>query len=57
MVGIEFLWGAPVQLETSEAVIEQTRGTAGKEGGEEADITWQRVVYTMREKVLSRQVL
>jgi len=57
MVGIEFLWGAPVQLETSEAVIEQTRGTAGKEGGEEADITWQRVVYTMKEKVLSRQVL
>ena len=57
MVGIEFLWGAPVQLETSEAVIEQTRGTAGREGGEEADITWQRVVYTMKEKVLSRQVL
>ena len=57
MVGIEYLWGAPVQLETSEAVIEQTRGTAGKEGGEEADITWQRVVYTMKEKNLSRQVL
>lgn len=57
MVGIEYLWGAPVQLETSEAVIEQTRGTAGKEGGEEADITWQRVVYTMKEKTLSRQVL
>ncbi|ACH37286.1 SpoVR-like family protein [Citrifermentans bemidjiense Bem] len=57
MVGIEYLWGAPVQLETSEAVIEQTRGTAGKEGGEEADITWQRVVYTMNEKTLSRQVL
>lgn len=57
MVGIEYLWGAPVQLETSEAVIEQTRGTAGKEGGEEADITWQRVVYTMKEKTLTRQVL
>ena len=57
MVGIEFLWGAPVQLETSEAVIEQNRGSAGREGGEEADITWQRVVYTMKDKTLTRQVL
>ncbi|TSK07095.1 MAG: SpoVR family protein [Geobacter sp.] len=57
MVGIEYLWGAPVQLETSEAHIEQPRGGAGREGVEEADITWQRVVYTMKDKVLSRQVL
>ncbi|WP_136515459.1 SpoVR family protein [Geomonas edaphica] len=57
MVGIEYLWGAPVQLETSEAHIEQPRGGAGREGVEEADITWQRVVYTMKDKVLSRQIL
>ncbi len=57
MVGIEYLWGAPVQLETSEAHFEQQRGGAGREGVEEADITWQRVVYTMKDKVLSRQVL
>jgi len=57
MVGIEFLWGAPVQLETSEAVVETPRGGAGREGGEEAEITWQRVVYTMKDKVLSRQAL
>ena len=57
MVGIEYLWGAPVQLETSEAHIEQPRGGAGREGMEESEITWQRVVYTMKDKVLSRQVL
>ncbi|WP_129125336.1 SpoVR family protein [Geomonas oryzae] len=57
MVGIEYLWGAPVQLETSEAHIEQPRGGAGRDGMEEADITWQRVVYTMKDKVLSRQEL
>ncbi|WP_224984306.1 SpoVR family protein [Geomonas agri] len=57
LVGIEYLWGAPVQLETSEAVIEQQRGSSGREGVEEPEITWQRVVYTMKEKVLSRQIL
>ena len=57
MVGIEFLWGAPVQLETSEAVIETSRGGAGREGGEEAEITWQRVVYTIKDKTLSRKTL
>jgi stage V sporulation protein R len=57
LIGIEFLWGAPVQLETSEAVVEQSRGSAGREGGEEAEITWQRVVYTMKDKSLNRQAL
>ena len=57
LVGIEFLWGAPVQLETSEAVVQASRGGAGREGGEEAEITWQRVVYTMKDKTLNRQAL
>ncbi|OGU06091.1 MAG: SpoVR family protein [Geobacteraceae bacterium GWC2_58_44] len=57
MVGIEYLWGASVQLETSEAVVETSRGGAGREGGEEAEITWQRVVYTMKDKILNRQTL
>jgi stage V sporulation protein R len=57
MIGIEFLWGAPVQLETSEAVVEAPRGGGGREGGEEAEITWQRVVYTMRDKTLDRKAL
>jgi len=53
MIGIEFLWGAPVQLETSEAVFEAPR----REGGEAAEISWQRVLYTMKDKHLERQVL
>jgi stage V sporulation protein R len=53
LIGIEFLWGAPVQLETSEAVFEAPH----REGGEEAEITWQRVVYTMKDKNLDRKVL
>jgi stage V sporulation protein R len=57
LVGVEYLWGAPVQLETSEAVFEAPRGGAGREGGEEAEITWQRVVYTMKDKTLNRQAL
>jgi stage V sporulation protein R len=55
LVGIEYLWGAPVQLETSEAAVQQSRGS--REGGEEAEITWQRVVYTMKNKVLERKAL
>jgi len=56
MVGIEFLWGNEVQLETSEAVVEAPRG-AGREGAEEPQITWQRVVYTMKNKTLQRKAL
>ena len=54
MVGIEFLWGGEVQLETSEAVVEAPRG---REGGEEPEITWQRVLYTMKDKTLNRKAL
>jgi stage V sporulation protein R len=56
MVGIEFLWGGEVQLETSEAVMEARSG-AGREGGEEGEITWQRVLYTMKDKTLDRKAL
>jgi stage V sporulation protein R len=54
MVGIEFLWGGEVQLETSEAVMEAPRS---REGGEEPEITWQRVLYSMKDKTLNRKVL
>jgi len=54
MVGIEFLWGNEVQLETSEAVMEAPRT---REGGEEPEITWQRVLYTMKDKTLNRKAL
>ena len=54
MIGIEFLWGGEVQLETSEAAMEAPRG---REGGEEPEITWQRVLYTMKDKTLNRKAL
>jgi stage V sporulation protein R len=57
MVGIEFLWGGEVQLETSEAVMESPRSGAGREGGEEGEITGQRVLYTMKDKTLDRKAL
>jgi stage V sporulation protein R len=54
LVGIEFLWGGEVQLETSEAAVEAPRS---REGGEEPEITWQRVLYTMKDKTLNRKAL
>jgi stage V sporulation protein R len=45
-----------VQLETSEAVLDAPRG-AGREGAEEPQITWQRVLYTMKDKSLNRKTL
>ncbi|MBE0597623.1 MAG: SpoVR family protein [Desulfuromonadales bacterium] len=52
MLGIEYLWGAPVQLETQEAIEGRGRETAGAE-----EIKWQRVKYEMKERQLSRTVL
>lgn len=52
LLGIEYLWGGPVRLETSEAVQGVPRETGG--GG---DIRWQRVLYEMKERQLSRTVL
>ena len=57
MLGIEFLWGGPVALETSDAILERPMGGPQREGVEGGEIRWQRVKYTMRDKVLSRQVL
>jgi stage V sporulation protein R len=64
MLGIEYLWGAPVQLETSEIVqvepaqiripipgltlpLEDDRRTK--------EINWQRVLYTMKDRKLSKE--
>jgi stage V sporulation protein R len=64
MLGIEYLWGAPVQLETSEIVqvepaqvripipglalpLEDDRRTK--------EIKWQRVLYTMKDRKLSKE--
>lgn len=57
MVGIEYLWGHPVHLETSEAVFAPPTGGGARDENAEPEITWQRVLYTMKDKVLSRKAL
>ncbi|MSN24388.1 MAG: SpoVR family protein [Geobacter sp.] len=55
MVGIEYLWGAPVHLETSEAhMLPATATSANTDEAPEGEITWKRVIYSMNGKVLSR---
>ena len=58
MVGIEYLWGGPVHLETSEAQVLPPPATHAKTDEPlEGEIAWQRVVYSMNGKVLSRKKL
>ena len=66
MLGIEYLWGTPVQLETSEIVkVESSKPQLSipgltvpvKEEKQEKEIKWQRVRYTMKERKLSKEVL
>jgi stage V sporulation protein R len=63
MLGIEFLWGAPVMLETSEveSVSAPAGGNSSAPAGEddisEEQVRWQRVVYTMKNRKLSRKVI
>jgi len=66
MLGIEYLWGAPVKLETSEVekvdspkiripipgLTMPLENDAGK-----MEIKWQRVLYTMKERKLSKVTL
>jgi stage V sporulation protein R len=66
MLGIEYLWGAPVQLETSEVVAVPASSpqmaipglsAPGKEERQKQEIKWQRVVYTMKSRKLSKEVM
>jgi stage V sporulation protein R len=66
MLGIEYLWGAPVQLETNEVEhVEASQPQLSipgltlpvKEEKKEKEIKWQQVVYTMKDKKLSKEVL
>jgi len=65
LLGIEFLWGQPVSLETTEAVFaghtarastDPSPGAASAEGAV-PEITWQRVVYTMQDRKLTKKSL
>jgi stage V sporulation protein R len=66
MLGIEYLWGAPVQLETSEVVQVEASKTQLTIPGltmpiqqerKEKEIKWQRVRYTMKNRRLSKEVI
>jgi stage V sporulation protein R len=66
MLGIEYLWGAPVQLETREVVkVEASHPQLSipgltmpvKQEKKEKEIKWQRVRYTMKDQKLSKEVI
>jgi stage V sporulation protein R len=59
LMGIEYLWGGPVELETHEPLPRTARSDRPKSAaakGAEPPIQWQRVVYTMKERKLSRRI-
>jgi stage V sporulation protein R len=60
------MWGKPVQLETSEIVHAEPAAMPGaapgarmtvNEAAQPQEIKWQRVLYTMNERRLTREVL
>jgi len=63
MMGIEYLWGKPVKLETSEVVPQAKppdtpagRPPVSPKGAmDEPQVAWRRVVYTMKERKLSKR--
>jgi len=66
LLGIEYLWGKPVKLETSETVRSETAPDAAASPGTQLTLTeerrqrelkWQRVLYTMQDRKLTREVL
>ncbi len=62
MMGIEYLWGAPVQLETSEIVkpAQESRrhGSSSPEKPDDRkNIKWKRVLYTMKDRKLTKKDL
>jgi stage V sporulation protein R len=67
LLGIEYLWGAPVKLETSEivSIAPSPNGVGGhprwptrsRVEVEEKELAWQRVVYTMENRKLSKEVI
>ena len=64
MLGIEYLWGAPVKLETSEVVPSDSSQAQLPipgltqlldEDPQSREIKWQRVRYTMKDRKLSKE--
>ena len=59
MLGIEFLWGKPVILDTSEPLRIKSSSDTGPTNREtpEQEIAWKRIRYTMKDRKLSREEL
>jgi stage V sporulation protein R len=66
MIGIEYLWGAPVHLETSEVVsVPVSQDTVmtpsfpipQNQEIQEQEVKWERVLYTMENRKISKKVL
>jgi len=66
MMGIEFLWGKPVKLETTEFVLESKQANpyswmgrmwGGQTEEEEPKVKAKRILYTMRDRKLERKEL
>jgi stage V sporulation protein R len=64
MMGIEYLWGGPVQLETSEIVSTSPSewqnsfslsSTPAKEDNIEPEVKWRRILYTMKNRKLTKE--
>lgn len=54
MLGIEYLWGNPVKLETSEAEAKAVSETGDGSAGPQ--ISWTRMLYTMKDRRFSKEV-
>ncbi|NOX34791.1 MAG: SpoVR family protein [Deltaproteobacteria bacterium] len=67
MVGIEYLWGGPVYLETSEPVISNQTATnyanfwdpssSRTKGGKPEPVKWKRMLYVMENRKLHKREL
>jgi stage V sporulation protein R len=64
MIGIEYLWGGPIKLETSEIIPAPPRPSAGfipgapvpvKEERKRMETKWQRVLYTTENRKISKK--
>lgn len=57
LVGLEFLWGGPVKLETTEAGLPPPDEAVKPSKDVDKKIHWRRFVYTMENRTLSRTLL
>lgn len=59
LLGVEYLWGGQVFLDTHEATLRPTKiaGKGKKEEKPPQEVVWKKVRYRMKEKVLSRKDL